>query len=97
MGDRVGCGMNRFRIMSSVRTFIGVIEMPVFGEVLQGLDDCPILCDQQDGSCQSYDVQRRLRELLQFTSLLLPVLQLSACRGSCPGQHVTFCLSNAYK
>jgi hypothetical protein len=35
MGDRVGCGMNRLIIMSSVGTFIGVIEIPVFGEVLQ--------------------------------------------------------------
>jgi hypothetical protein len=43
MADSVGCGVNRLRIMSSVRTFIGVIEMPVFGKALQLLGDCPVL------------------------------------------------------
>ena len=56
--------MNRFRIVSSVRNVTGVTEMPVFGEVLQLLGDCPVLCDQQDGSCQSYEVQRQPPETL---------------------------------
>ena len=47
----MGCGTNRLRVIFSVRTFIGVIDMPVFGKVLQLLGDCPVLFDQQqDGS-----------------------------------------------
>jgi len=61
--------MSRLGIMSGVGTFIGVNEMPVFGKVLKLPGDCPGPCDQhQDGSCHSYEVQRRPQ-----TSFILPV------------------------